>query len=384
MKIYPMFRVHVDGPSALRLIDEVFQSGFINEGTQVAKLTEALKPILGSDRLVLTNSCTSALTMAYHLAGVRPGTNVVTTPVTCIAGNTPIINLGGDIIWTDVDPASGMPTAEMIAAKINNKTKAVAIVDWAGVPAELDAIQKLCQARGVKLIQDAAHAFGARYAGRPIADFADFTCYSFQAIKHFTCGDGGALICRADADFALAKKLKWFGYDRETAKDEKGNWRGQQAGADVLEGEVGYKFNMNNVAAAIGLAQIPHIGSIVGTHQRNAALYDNLLKSNQQIVPIKRPRGSEPAFWVYTVVLSNPSIDRDELLAALSAQGIHAGVVHVPNDEYSAFARFGAELPGVRAFASRQFSLPCGWWLDETDIRFVASTVSSLTMSMAA
>jgi perosamine synthetase len=199
MKTYPMFRVHVEAAAALRLIDEVFQSGFINEGVQVGQLTEALKPILGSDNLVLMNSCTSALTVAYFLAGVGPGTNVVTTPMTCIAGNTPIINLGGDIIWADVDPRSGMATAETIASKINDKTKAVSIVDWAGVPADLEPIDRLCRSRGIPLIQDAAHAFGARYAGRPLSDFADFTCYSFQAIKHFTCGDAGALICRDDS-----------------------------------------------------------------------------------------------------------------------------------------------------------------------------------------
>lgn len=384
MKTYPMFRVHVEAAAALRLIDEVFQSGFINEGVQVGQLTEALKPILGSDNLVLMNSCTSALTVAYFLAGVGPGTNVVTTPMTCIAGNTPIINLGGDIIWADVDPRSGMATAETIASKINDKTKAVSIVDWAGVPADLEPIDRLCRSRGIPLIQDAAHAFGARYAGRPLSDFADFTCYSFQAIKHFTCGDAGALICRDDSKFAAAKKMKWFGYDREKAKDERGNWRGQQAGADIFEGEVGFKYNLNNIAAAIGLANIPKAKGIVKAHQRNAALYDQILEGNTRLVPIQRPRGSEPSFWVYTTLLMDPAIDRDGLLAALTKEGIHAGVVHVPNDEYSAFHRYKADLPGVRSFSSRQLSLPCGWWLDESDIKFIADKVNVLTSSMAA
>jgi len=375
---YQMFKVHVDRDATLERLGQVFDSGFINEGEQVAELNSALQKRLGVERLTLVNAGTSALTLALRIAGVGPGTNVVSTPMTCIASNTPIINLGGDIIWADVDPASGMVTVDTIAAKINAQTKAVMMVDWAGVPAELEALDAECQKQGVKLIQDAAHAFGAEYSGRPIADFADFTCYSFQAIKHFTCGDGGALACRDEADYALAKKLKWFGYDREKAKDEKGNWRGQQAGADIYPEEVGYKFNMNNVSAAIGLTQLQHIDEILERHRANALTYDKIFSAYNTLHPIKRPKGSNPSFWVYTVLLQEGGQARDALLTELSAKGIHAGVVHVPNDDYSAFASCKADLPGVRHFASHQLSLPCGWWLEQSDIEHIGTTLIDL------
>lgn len=382
-KEYRLFKVHVDKEAALAALSDVLGSGFINEGAQVNELARLLQPVLGSDKIVLMNSCTSTLTVALRLAQVGPGRNVVSSPVTCIASNTPIMNLGGDIRWADVDPLSGMVTADTLEAQIDENTAAVLFVDWAGVPAQLDEIDALCRRKGVKLIQDAAHAFMAEFDERPIANFADFTCYSFQAIKHFTCGDGGALVCRAQEDYERAKKLKWFGYDRDKAKDKIGNWRGQQADADIYEGEVGYKFNMNNIAAAIGLSQLPHMEDVLRRHRRNAAIYDRALDGSNAIRPIARPANCEPSFWVYTTVLTDHGIDRDKLLATLVEEGIHAGQVHVPNDHYACFAAYRRELPGVRAFSSRQISLPCGWWLEADEVRHIAKRVLTLLQSKA-
>ena len=376
-KSHPLFKVHVAKDAALDSLAGVFDSGFINEGVEVGRLTEALKPVLGSDSIVLMNSCTSALTVALRLAGVGPGKNVVTSPMTCIASNTPIINLGAAIKWADIDPLTGMVTPETVAAQIDGNTAAVLFVDWAGVPAPLADLWAVCRKAGVKMIQDAAHAFMAEYQGRPVAQFADFTCFSFQAIKHFTCGDGGALVCADDADRRAAAKLKWFGYDREAAKDEKGNWKAQQAEADILESEVGYKFNMNNVAAAIGLANLPWMEQVVGRHRANAAIYDATFDVHPSIQPIRRPEGSNPAFWVYSAIL-DPSVDRDGMIEELAKVGIHSGQVHVPNDDYTCFAAYRRDLPGVREFSARQISLPCGWWLDDEDACFIAESTLTL------
>lgn len=378
MKQYPMFKVHVAKAAALRNIEEVFDSGFINEGEQVSTLQRRLQPLLGSEQVVLTNSGTSALTLALKLSGVSYGDKVVSTPMTCVAGNTPIINCQADIVWCDIDPSSGMVTPETIAEAMTADTKAVMLVDWAGVPPQLDAIHQLCTERGVPLIQDAAHAFGALYNGHPISHFADFTCFSFQAIKHFTCGDGGALVCKSAEKYSLAKKLKWFGFDRESAKDEKGNWKGQRSGADILPNEVGYKFNMNNVAAAIGLAQIDEIENILSRHRDNARIYDESFKDFSGFRPISRPENCVPSFWVYTGLIEGDVTSRDRILHSLNMEGIHAGVVHVPNNDYAAFSAFKKELPGLDTFSSRHFSLPCGWWLGEKDIRHIAARVKEI------
>jgi perosamine synthetase len=387
MKSYPLFRVHIKSTEALAHIGEVFKSGFINEGTQVTQLHGELCKILDTNNLVLMNSCTSALTIALKLCEVKRYSEVISTPMTCVATNTPIMNLGGTVIWADVDPKTGMLDPQNVARKITRDTKAVMAVAWAGTPPKLQELYDLCRQRGVKLILDAAHAFGAMYKGQPIHKWADFTCYSFQAIKHFTTGDGGALICNNDADHDRAKSLKWFGLDRDKAKDEKGDWKGQQWDVDIEE--AGYKFNMNNVSAAIGLSQVPYVDEILGKHRLNAILYEeffvkeNIFDDFKCVAPVAQTEGVdyESSFWVYTMKV-NPEysrLTRDQLLNALNAEGIMAGVVHVPNDDYTAFSHLKSDLPGVREFSANQFSLPCGWWLSDDDVRHIATRVKELT-----
>jgi dTDP-4-amino-4,6-dideoxygalactose transaminase len=153
--------------------------------------------------------------------------------------------------------------------------------------------------------------------------------------------------------------LKWFGLDRDLTKDEKGNWKGQQWDTDVIE--AGYKFNMNNVSAAIGLAQLHHIDDLVKKHQHNAKLYDVLFDNWHTVKTPQRSKFYNSASWTYTLVLNSNEIDRDELLKKLNDVGIAAGLVHVPNDAYTCFKESLTELPGVREFSTKQFSIPCGF-----------------------
>ena len=133
--------------------------------------------------------------------------------MTCIATNTPIVNLSSRIIWADVNSQNGNVDHNGLENLIEDDTKAIVSVSWAGSPPNLEAIDSVAKKHGLYHIHDGAHAFGALYKGRPISEFADFTCFSFQAIKHISTGDGGALICRDVDKFSLAK-IKWFGYDR--------------------------------------------------------------------------------------------------------------------------------------------------------------------------
>lgn len=378
MAHYPMFKVHMDVESALGGLRTVLESGFVNEGVQVTAFHKALCDFLGVERLVLTNSCTSALTLALKLAGVGPGTEVVTTPMTCVATNTPIENLGGRIVWADIDAQTASIDPRDVERKITPATRAIMGVSWAGTPCDVEALDAVAKRHGIPFIHDAAHAFGATWRGRPVSDFADYTCYSFQAIKHLSCGDGGALICREADGFVLARKLKWFGYDRDAHKDEKGEWKGQRWSADIEPGEIGYKFNMNNVAAAIGLSQMPHMPRILDQHRRNGAAYNDAFRNSRTIRPLSVPDEAVSSYWVYTALVADERVDRDRLLEDLNAEGIGAGLVHLPNDVYSAFKPYDADLPGVRHFADRQISLPCGWWLTEADCVTIAGRVHAL------
>ena len=376
---YPLFKVHIKKEEALFKIEKVFDSGFINEGETVNEFLSELKKYLGVKNLVLVNSCTSALTIALKICGVGPDTEVITTAMTCVATNTPIINLGGEVVWADITASTGNIDPAEILKKITKRTKAILYVNWGGTPAEIEKIYKIGRDNNIPVIQDAAHSFGATWQGAPISDFADFTCYSFQAIKHLSSGDGGAIVINDQYKNILARKLKWFGYDRDAAKDEKGEWKGQRWEADVKEGEVGYKFNMNNISAAIGLSQMKHIDKILSAHRKNASIYSHIFKNNEYIKSLEVPIEASSSYWVYTCLVSDSTI-RDILLDKLNEIGIGAGLVHLPNDNYSAFNKFKVPLPETRLFEKHQLSLPCGWWLSESDCEHIAiQTLEILT-----
>lgn len=375
---YPLFKVHIDSEHALDLIKTVLDSGYINEGEQVTEFQEQVKKYLKVENLVLLNSCTSALTVALKLCGLGPGDEVITTAMTCVATNTPIVNLGAKIIWADIDSNTGSISPEDIKRKISPKTKAILYVNWGGTPAQIEEIYEIASQFKILVVQDAAHAFAATWKGKPISDFADFTCFSFQAIKHLSTGDGGALVVKDSERFKLARKLKWFGYDRDEAKDEKGEWRGQRWSADIKPGEVGYKFNMNNIAAAIGISQMKSVDKILSQHRTNAAVYRKVFSNSKQIKNLEIPQEANSSYWVYTCLVNSNSNVRDTLLEKLNLEGIGAGLVHLPNDIYSAFNEFSIELPETRYFEEHQISLPCGWWISEKESEEIATRVLDL------
>jgi len=376
--MYPLFKVYVPINDALNEIKTVFESGYINEGIQVSKFKDLLSEYLNEQNLVLTNSCTSALTIALKVAGVNFDSEVITTPMTCVATNTPILNLGAKVVWADIDPTSGSISVQDVLKKITSRTRAIVYVDWAGNPAEIEKLHEIGKSHGIKVIQDAAHAFGARWNGKSISKFADFTCYSFQAIKHLSTGDGGLLVCSDPIDYQLAKKLKWFGYDRDAIKDEKGDWKGQRWDADIDDGEVGYKFNMNNISAAIGISQMKHIDRILSKHKQNASIYIEAFKDSEMLTNLSLPSEAESPYWFFTVLVKLTEEKRNLLLEKLNLLGIGAGLVHLPNDIYSAFKSFNSELPGLRIFSSSQISIPCGWWLEEKDCLYIADSIKNL------
>lgn len=373
----PLFKAYVVGSSVGPAVQAVCDSGYLNEGAQVAELEQKLLKKLTLKRGVLLNSCTSALEMALRLSGVGPGSTVVSTPMTCVATNMAIVNLGAHIVWADIDPETGCIDPGAVEPIFRHRNphsiKAVVCVDWAGNVCDLDVLRSICERHGAALIQDAAHAFGAQWHGRSIAEHAHFTAFSFQAIKHFTCGDGGMLVCDHPDDHERAKRMKWFGLDRDAVKDAKGDWRGQQWDADIAE--PGGKLNMNNLAAAVGLTNVGSIDWILQRHRQNARVYEQAF-AGTFVKPLKL-HGADQSLqtssrWVYTVRVAREK--RDRLLERLNALGIKAGLVHVPNDGYTVFKRYVRELPGVREFAATQLSLPCGWWVDPAEVTAIAQT----------
>lgn len=359
----PLFKVfHPEGIG--QKIEELFRAGQITEGVHSDEFETKLGAYVGNPYTALVNSCTSALTLAYRMCDVRHGDEVITTPMTCMATNEPIITAGGHIVWADVDQTGNIDPSKLLSLA-TKRTKAIVAVHWAGQPFDIDAVNAVARSLKIPVIADAAHALGATYKGKPIATQCDYTCFSFQAIKHLTTADGGAISARNKLAYEKLKLLRWFGIDRK--------WPGPKWEQDIVE--CGYKFHMNNLNALIGLEQMKHIDWIVAMHKRNGRFFDENINDSSFLTKIKRNPNSESAHWIYSILVENPQKFKQYMFDA----GITVDAVHVRNDHYSVFNAYRADsrLPGVSAFASRLMNIPVGWWLTNDELNKIVEVVNA-------
>jgi dTDP-4-amino-4,6-dideoxygalactose transaminase len=288
----------------------------------------------------------------------------------CTATNMAILATGGEIIWADIDPHTGLIDPEDAERAVSIYTRAICCVDWGGTPCELGELKSITKGYGLKLVEDAACSLGASFEGRPIGSISDFTCFSFQAIKHLTTVDGGALSVLDAGTRERGRLMRWFGIDRDCP------------GRDIrCEGDIhewGYKFHMSDVTASIGLAQIAarvHESSI-GAARANAAWYDAEFQARgiRHVEPVRRRPGRDSNFWLYTILCDH----RDELVEHLRTWRIAASQTHRRNDLFRCFRPYlDRRLPGVDEFSRRQCSIPVGWWVSEADRKHIMNAVEN-------
>jgi perosamine synthetase len=343
----------------------VLMSGFIGEGPKVEDFEHALRPWLGTPNILALNSGTSALQLALHLSEIGPGDEVISTPLTCVAMNLGVLHRHARIIWADVDPRTGNIDPNDVKSKINERTKAILTVHWGGDPCDIEAIQALAKPRSIKVIEDASHALGARYQGRPIGCHSDFVCFSFQAVKVLTTIDGGALTCRDHADWDRGRLLRWYGLDRRERQK-----RGiDDDSTDILE--AGYKFHMHDVSATIGLEQLGYLKRNLASARANARRFDTEFRNLHGIRLLERRPGHQSSCWLYTLHVDNVKRFRRYMDQA----GIDVSQVHVRNDKYRVFKDFSTRLPNLDVFTSSNICIPVGWWLSDRDIERVIEAV---------
>jgi dTDP-4-amino-4,6-dideoxygalactose transaminase len=351
----PLFKVLMSS-EASEAVAATLRSGVVTEGPKVVAFEEALAPVLGGPVLSV-NSGTSALHLAGVLLDLKPGDEVISTPITCAATNLALLHAGATIVWADVDPTTGLIDPESVAAKVTAKTRAVMAVDWAGALVDGDLLREATG--GAPVIEDAAHAFGALRT-QPLPELV---CWSFQAIKHLTTGDGGGLYVRDPVLREKARRLRWFGIDRQAPGPN----------IDKSIAEAGFKYHMNDIDASIGLANLPHAQEAVAKHRANAAWYASALKD----VPGIRlpPEDPTSAWWLYTILLE-PSDAQRGFISFMAARGVECSRVHSRNDVQPVFGPLAAdELPGVDAFDGHQVAIPVGWWVGDDERSRVAEAV---------
>lgn len=348
----PIVKTYLPAPEILMpKLQEVLYSGYIAQGEIVEEFERAFENYIGGGHTLSLNSGTAALHIALILAGVQHGDEVISTALTAEPTNVAIKMVGATVRWADIDPQTGNISPKSIEHNINSKTRAILVVDYAGIPVDVKSIQNISNKYNIPVIEDAAHALGAKYNNLKTGNHFPFTVYSFQAIKHLTTVDGGALQIHDKSLYEKGKLIRWFGLDKKVSRLEN-NIKGQ-----------GYKYHMNNVNALIGLLQLQNIDNIVGQYIDNGKFFDKELQNIENVELLRYYENSEPSYWLYTLKVKN----RDRFIMKLNENGISASELHKRNDLHTFLNDNPTQLSNLDEFYNEMVHIPCGWWLTNED-----------------
>lgn len=332
-------------------LEKVLYSGYVAQGEKVEEFERSFEAFIGTGHSLSLNSGTAALHISLILAGVNHGDEVISTPLTAEPTNVAIKMVGAKIRYADIDYETGNIDPASVEAKINNKTKAIMVVDYAGTPINISRLQEISQKYNIPVIEDAAHALGAKFKGKLTGEHFPYTVFSFQAIKHLTTIDGGVLQIRDREEYEKGKLIRWFGIDKKLTR---------------LENDIkfqGYKYHMNNVIATIGLVQLFSIQKIINAHISNGEFFDEALKHTPGIELLNYYKGSLSSYWLYTMKVE----DRNSFITMLAENGIMASELHKRSDSHTYLNDFHEELPVMDNFYKKLVHIPCGWWVTPED-----------------
>lgn len=332
-------------------LEKVLYSGYVAQGEQVEQFEREFEKFIGSGYSLTLNSGTAALHVALILANVKMGDEVISTALTAEPTNVAIKMTGAKIRYADVDYNTGNIDPISIEANINEKTKAIMLVDYAGVPVDVDAIKLISEKYNLPVIHDCAHSLGSRFNGKKSGEHFSYTIFSFQAIKHLTTVDGGILQILNEKEYEKAKLIRWFGIDK-TKTRLKNNITFQ-----------GYKYHMNNVNATIGLVQLRNIQPIIESYIENGKYFDINLKNVDGVELLEYYPGSEPSYWLYTMKVER----RDDFARMMSENGVLASELHKRSDWHTYLNDFNKPLPNLDRFYNKLIHIPCGWWVTQED-----------------
>ena len=359
----PLFKVFMN-PDIDEELLKVIHSGWIGQGPKVEEFETAIGKRFNNPNVLSLSAGTHGLSLALRLAGVGPDDEVITTPLTCTATNTPILQQLARPVWADIkddfniDPKS-------IEARITDKTKAIIVMHWGGYPCDMEEISDIACKYEVALIEDAAHAYGSVYKDTKIGScfYSDYTMMSFQAIKHLTCVDGGALFTRTDEDYKRGKLLRWYGIDRDTPRTD------FRCEADIEDW--GYKFHMNDVCATVGLSNMAEVEGNLSWTQQIGKRYNSEFAKVPGITLTQTADDRRCSYWLYTMQVEN----RSEFINMMTREGISVSRVHERNDKHTFTKEFQTTLPNLDRIIEKQICIPVGWWLAEKDVNHIINSI---------
>lgn len=359
-----MFATYVDS-SAREKVGAVLDSTFLSEGAKVKEFESQLAQKFKIPRPIALNSGSTALELALELAGIGHGDEVITSPQTFIATGIAILRQGAVPVFADIEYDTGNIDPDSVRGKVTSKTKAILPVHWGGYPCDMERLSAIAKEYNLKVIEDAAHALGATYHGKPIGGISDFTCFSFQAIKHVTTGDGGAVCCLSDKDEQEGLKKRWFGIDRANSPM---SILGERE-YDLVN--PGFKFHMNDYAAALGLANLRIVNERLERRRMISCQYRETFKDVAGVTLWRKDDDCVSANWLFGLHVER----REDFIRALASRGVTASVVHLRIDANSCFGGIREDLPTQTRFNDTQIHIPLHDMLSDDEVGHIIDSV---------
>ena len=335
--------------SAFKKVRSVLDSTFLSEGAMVKKFENQLSQKLGLLNPVTVNSGTSALHLALILAGIRPGDEVILPSQTFVATGLAVLYVGAKPVFADIQYETGNIDPRDIEKKITRKTKAILPVHWNGYPCDMDEIKRITKKYDLVVIEDAARALGSTYKNRPIGSISDITCFSFQAIKHLTTGDGGAVCFKSKMTAGEARVMRWFGIDRAKSKP---SILGER---DFKISKLGYKYHLNDYEAALGLANLEGFKKRLARRQQIANFYKKNLTKIGGITLFEEKPDRKSAYFLFGFHVEK----RLDFIQAMKSRGVPVTVDTLGIARHPIFSKFRASLPNNSHFNKTQINIPC-------------------------
>lgn len=337
---------------AIEQVSKVLRSPCITQGSKVNLFEFEFASLFKVSNPVSVNSGTSALEIAYDLIGLKKSDEVITTPLTCAATNIPLLHRKVKIVWADIKPDTLCIDPVDVRSKITDKTKAIVQVHLGGVGADVGKVH-------IPVVSDACQALGI-FTG-------DYTCCSFQAIKHITTADGGMLVVKNIEEYHKAKLMRWFGIDRERPiANEWQSYRTRMMNFDIEV--LGSKKHMNDVDAAMGIAGLAEYNNILYSRRKLFNLYKKLLEG---VPGIRLVDGLVNTYWLCTLLVDS----RDDFAKMLFEAGVETNLVNVRNDVYKIFGGKKSDLPVLNKLESMYICLPIGMHVTEENVEYICEKI---------
>ena len=363
----PIFRPWFD-EAEVEAVREVLLSGWVGPGQKVEELEARFAHYVGASHAVSVNSCSAALLLALKTLDVAGG-EVITTPMTFVSTNHAILQNQATPVFCDIDPQTLNIDPKAIAARITPRTRAIMVVHFAGHPCDMDAILALANSHGIPVVEDAAHACGARYKDRMIGGMGTLTCFSFDARKNLSTGDGGILTTNDPALADRARKLRWMGISRGTYDRFRKNGTARRWEYEV--GELGYKCYMNDLNAAIGLVQLGKLESANAQRREIFLQYERAFDALDWLQTPTERAEVRSAMHAYVARTSQ----RDGLIDHLEQRGIDSGVHYKPCHLFDVYRPYRAALPVTDALWPQLITLPMFPSMTQSEVEHVIAAV---------